>query len=256
MPKAPKPPYIPGSSKINKQLAAAKAVKPKPAPKPAAPSLSAPLPIIVAPIPDSYVRPPLPASSSATPPDDLTAALLRDPPIVLHEGKLILNPTIFAHLTKEQLDNLQILPASQALQILQSFVVAHFKAKMRKTQANKAAMARAALIRQGQPEGLAGASGTVESTPEAVSRSGTPTLAAPTAPSGLKRKAEDGPDQPGPVPVTNGSSTATFPSIQVDSSQAVGDPAPQDPDGPQAKAAKLSASSSTPRSIPSASQPA
>lgn len=100
------------------------------APRTNAPTLTAPLPIIVAPIPASYVRPIPPAS--AAPPDELTAALLKDPPIILHEGRLILNPPIFAHLTKIELDNLQTLPASEALQILQAFVVQHFKDKMRK----------------------------------------------------------------------------------------------------------------------------
>lgn len=100
------------------------------APRTNAPTLTAPLPIIVAPIPASYVRPIPPAS--AAPPDELTAALLKDPPIILHEGRLILNPPIFAHLTKVELDNLQTLPASEALQILQAFVVQHFKDKMRK----------------------------------------------------------------------------------------------------------------------------
>ena len=103
------------------------AVKPLPT---AAPSLSMPLPIVISPIPDSYVRPPPP--SSATPPDELTAALLKDPPIVLHEGKLILNPTIFAQLTAEQLGNLQKLAASRALEILQAFVVSYFKERMKR----------------------------------------------------------------------------------------------------------------------------
>ncbi|KAK4701197.1 hypothetical protein P7C70_g5039, partial [Phenoliferia sp. Uapishka_3] len=132
MPKPPKPPVAGPTKPMIK--------KPNPGPRPnnGAPSLSSPLPIIVGPIPDSYVRPTPPSTSSA-PPDDLTAALLKDPPIVLHEGKLILNPSIFAHLTKEQLDNLQVLAASAALQILQAYVVDHFKEKMRKMAALKAA---------------------------------------------------------------------------------------------------------------------
>lgn len=119
------------------------------------PSLSAPLPVVIGEIPDSYVRPPPPANNGA-PPDELTAALLKDPPIVLHEGKLILNPSIFAHLSKEQLDNLQVLPASQALQILQAYVVQHFKEKMRKMASEKADKAAREAAEKRVKEGTAG----------------------------------------------------------------------------------------------------
>ncbi|KAK4053929.1 Pre-rRNA-processing protein fhl1 [Microbotryomycetes sp. JL221] len=102
-------------------------------------SLSQPMPIVVSPLPDSYVRPPLPPTNGNNPPDELTIALLKDPPIILHEGKLILNPGIFAHLTREQINNLQTLPASNALQILQTYVVQHFKDKMKKSAQEKAA---------------------------------------------------------------------------------------------------------------------
>ncbi|GAA5920558.1 hypothetical protein JCM1841_005728 [Sporobolomyces salmonicolor] len=126
--------------------------RPSPSPAPSgstAPAASAnatlakPLPIVVAPIPDSYVRP-APPPDNGQPTDELTASLLADPPIVLHEGKLILNPGIFSHLTEDQLKNLQGLPASNALQILQAYVVQHFKEKMRKAAAEKAAKAKAA----------------------------------------------------------------------------------------------------------------
>lgn len=141
--KVPAKPPAPAKP-LKLSIAAKTVVKPKPPlPRPApGPTLTAPLPIIVAPIPASYVRPAPAPSSSSAPPDELTAALLRDPPIVLHEGKLILNPTIFRHLTQEQLDNLQVLPASQALQILQAFVVQHFKDKMKQTQLAKQAAAK------------------------------------------------------------------------------------------------------------------
>ncbi|KAM0752872.1 hypothetical protein T439DRAFT_354346 [Meredithblackwellia eburnea MCA 4105] len=92
-------------------------------------ALAAPLPIVVGPIPDSYVRP-TPSKDASTAPDDLTAALLKDPPIVLHEGKLILNPGIFESMPKERLDELQTMAASAALQILQAHVVEHFKRKL------------------------------------------------------------------------------------------------------------------------------
>lgn len=139
--KGPAGPVVPKPPKVVQPKPAVPKAKPVAAPNrlarpvQSAPSLSSPLPIIIAPIPASYVRPVPPVS--ATPPDELTAALLRDPPIVLHEGRLILNPTIFAPLTKAQLDNLQSLPASQALQILQQFVVQHFKEKMRRMAMEK-----------------------------------------------------------------------------------------------------------------------
>ncbi|KAK4054472.1 Pre-rRNA-processing protein fhl1 [Microbotryomycetes sp. JL201] len=104
---------------------------------PASSSLSQPMPIVVSPLPDSYVRPPIPPSNG-NPPDELTIALLKDPPIILHEGKLILNPGIFSHLEREQINNLQSLPASNALQILQTYVVQHFKDKMKKSAQEKA----------------------------------------------------------------------------------------------------------------------
>ncbi|SCV71947.1 BQ2448_4641 [Microbotryum intermedium] len=110
---------------------------PPPNPPSTGPALSVPLPIVVGPIPDTYVRPTPPPSSA--PPDEITAALLRDPPIVLHEGKLIINPIIFAHLSKEQIANLETLPASNALQILQAYVVQHFKEKMKRIADEKAA---------------------------------------------------------------------------------------------------------------------
>ncbi|GJN90702.1 hypothetical protein Rhopal_003716-T1 [Rhodotorula paludigena] len=96
-------------------------------------ALAKPLPIVVSLIPDSYVRPtPPPESASAAAKDDLTAALMENPPIVLHEGTLVISPEIFGNLTKSRLDELQKMPASKALQILQAQVVQHFKEKMRK----------------------------------------------------------------------------------------------------------------------------
>ncbi|KWU47237.1 hypothetical protein RHOSPDRAFT_28200 [Rhodotorula sp. JG-1b] len=84
--------------------------------------LSKPLPLVIKPIPASYVRPPPP----------LTAQLLADPPIVMHEGELILNPTIFATLPKETLDALRKLPAGKALPTLQAHVVQHLKDQLKK----------------------------------------------------------------------------------------------------------------------------
>lgn len=177
-PKPPKPPVAGPSKPVVK--------KPNPAPRPPAgtPSLSTPLPIIVGPIPDSYVRPTQTSSSAA---DDLTAALLKDPPIVLHEGKLILNPSIFAHLTKEQLDNLQVLAASAALQILQAYVVDHFKEKMRKMAAAKAASAgRTALAKAVPPASTPGVAPPVAPQPVGPPKGPSPALEATN-----KRKLDD-----------------------------------------------------------------
>ncbi|GAA5880357.1 hypothetical protein JCM16303_003911 [Sporobolomyces ruberrimus] len=169
------------SGAVPPKSSSAKSTKPKaPAPTPASTSsagsstpgnaaLSKPLPIVVGPIPDSYVRPVPPKTAANNPHDEVTAALLADPPIVLHEGKIILNPGIFAHLTKEQLDNFQAIPASKALQILQAFVVQYFKDKMRRAAAEKARAAKAAaaaastgLSNGAGDAGNAGQSGIVE----------------------------------------------------------------------------------------------
>lgn len=47
-----------------------------------------------------------------------TSPHLPTPPIVLHENTLILNPTIFGHLTTEQLKGLETLGAQKALEII------------------------------------------------------------------------------------------------------------------------------------------
>ncbi|GAA6001417.1 hypothetical protein JCM10207_006656 [Rhodosporidiobolus poonsookiae] len=124
--------------------AARSAASPAPSSASAAnPQLAKPLPIVICPIPDSYVHTPRPPDNGQ-PPDELTATLLRDPPIVMHEGKLILNPTIFASLPAERLEALQKAPAQTALQALQAYVVQHFKDKMRKAALEKAALEKAA----------------------------------------------------------------------------------------------------------------
>jgi len=50
---------------------------------------------------------------------------------VLHENTLILNPTIFGHLTSEQLKGLETLGAQKALEILQGYIVRFLKEKIR-----------------------------------------------------------------------------------------------------------------------------
>ncbi|KAG8978504.1 Pre-rRNA-processing protein fhl1 [Tulasnella sp. JGI-2019a] len=54
-------------------------------------------------------------------PSDSPSSYVDGPPITLHNGSLILNPTIFAGLTKEQLDELQKLKAAKALEILTGY---------------------------------------------------------------------------------------------------------------------------------------
>ncbi|GAA5941187.1 hypothetical protein JCM3775_006644 [Rhodotorula graminis] len=106
-----------------------------PAPQSAAAQaqLSKPLPIVISALPASFVPPtPPPESTSAAATDELTASLLANPPIVLHEGKLILRPEIFAaSLSGARLAELQKMPASAVLPVLQAHVVQHFKDKLR-----------------------------------------------------------------------------------------------------------------------------
>ncbi|KAI0047314.1 hypothetical protein FA95DRAFT_1268135 [Auriscalpium vulgare] len=73
------------------------------------------LPIIVGTVPASH-----PSSSTASP-----------PPIVLHENTLILNPTVFSHLTPPQLKELEALGAQKALEILHGHIVRFLKERIR-----------------------------------------------------------------------------------------------------------------------------
>ena len=82
------------------------------------------IPIIVGPVPDSYVPPPTGELTTS-------ASHLPTPPIVLHENTLILNPTIFGHLTSEQLKGLETLGAQKALEILQGYIVRFLKERIR-----------------------------------------------------------------------------------------------------------------------------
>ena len=60
---------------------------------------------------------------------------LETPPIAHHQGKLYLSPSVFGHLSQDQLRHIEGLGAQQALQVLQSYLVTHLKAKMRKAKA-------------------------------------------------------------------------------------------------------------------------
>lgn len=50
---------------------------------------------------------------------------------MLHENQLILNPTIFSHLTPEQLRELEALGAQKALEILQGHIVRFLKERIK-----------------------------------------------------------------------------------------------------------------------------
>lgn len=101
------------------------------APQPPAPSAPAAIPatvripIIVGPVPESHVP------SSSTELSSSASAHLPTPPIVLHENTLILNPTIFGHLTADQLKGLEALGAQKALEILQGYIVRFLKERIR-----------------------------------------------------------------------------------------------------------------------------
>lgn len=73
------------------------------------------VPILVGPVPASH-----PSASS----NDAQ-------PIVLHENQLILNPTIFSHLTPAQLRELEALGAQKALEILQGHIVRFLKERIK-----------------------------------------------------------------------------------------------------------------------------
>jgi hypothetical protein len=64
--------------------------------------------------------------------------ILDGPPLVVDEGTIILNPSIFSHLTPDQLKHLQSLGAQQTLQILQAYIVQHLREKLRQQGANGA----------------------------------------------------------------------------------------------------------------------
>lgn len=85
------------------------------------------LPIIVAPLPESYDSSSAAAALASSP----AAAILSSPPMVVHEGTLILNPTVFSHLTSERLKELEQMGTQKALETLQGDVARFLKAKMR-----------------------------------------------------------------------------------------------------------------------------
>jgi forkhead box protein K len=109
------------------------------------------LPIIVGPVPASHPS----AASSDVQGTNSATSHLSTPPIVLHENQLILNPTIFSHLTPAQLRELEALGAQKALEILQGHIVRFLKERI-KTEGRTRGRGRAKRMR-GAASGSAGA---------------------------------------------------------------------------------------------------
>ncbi|GAA5828894.1 hypothetical protein JCM11251_005911 [Rhodosporidiobolus azoricus] len=258
---APAPGPAPPPAKFAAAAAASPAVtpgsaRPSPSPAPTASTSSAPantalnkpLPIVVGPIPASYVRPtqpPQPSGGAAT--DELTTALLKDPPIVLHEGTLILNPVIFAHLTEEQLGELRKKPASVVLAGLQKEVVAHFKEKMRRAAMEKAQRekkaAKGAKVKKGSKASKAAAAAAVGS--GAASSSASPSIPPVSpAPSSAAAPTPSPAAPPAPIPVGIATkapkSKRARPSDAIDLYSTSGSAAASSAAPPPAKVAKMS----------------
>lgn len=83
------------------------------------------VPLIVGPPPS------LPSSSAST-----SSSSPESDPIVLRAGVLYLDPSVFSHLTPEQLKELEALGAMKAIEILKGYIVNYFKAK-KKVEAGK-----------------------------------------------------------------------------------------------------------------------
>ena len=83
------------------------------------------IPIVIGSVPSA-------SSSNSSPPSTSSSPThLSTPPIVLHDNTLILNPSVFSHLTPEQLKELEALGAQKALEILQSYIVRFLKERIR-----------------------------------------------------------------------------------------------------------------------------
>ncbi|KAF8529218.1 hypothetical protein BU17DRAFT_73384 [Hysterangium stoloniferum] len=97
------------------------------------PATSVSLPIIIAPLPESYHS----SAAAAALASSSASAILTTPPMVVHEGTLILNPTVFSHITPERLKELEQMGAQKALETLQVDVVRFLKTKMRSEGGNR-----------------------------------------------------------------------------------------------------------------------
>lgn len=110
------------------------------------------LPIIVGPVPAAHPS----AASNDAQGTNSAASHLSTPPIVLHENQLILNPTIFSHLTPTQLRELEALGAQKALEILQGHIVRFLKERI-KTEGRARGRGRGGKRTRGAVPGSAGA---------------------------------------------------------------------------------------------------
>ncbi|KIP07722.1 hypothetical protein PHLGIDRAFT_89212 [Phlebiopsis gigantea 11061_1 CR5-6] len=102
-----------------------------PAPPPATLAPSAVTPQASSSIPPIPTSVRLPIVIGPVPPSSPEASNSDPKPIVLHQNTLILNPTIFSHLTPQQLRDLEALGAQKALEILQGYIVRFYKEKLR-----------------------------------------------------------------------------------------------------------------------------
>jgi len=153
------------------------------------------IPIIVGPVPDSYVPSPTTELSASTSPH------LPTPPIVLHENTLILNPTIFGHLTGEQLKGLEMLGAQKALEILQGYIVRFLKERIR-TESGKGRGRGGAGVR-GRGRGRGGPSGSGAGRPQVKAEAEDGNVKQP-APTSLQPTAIPNPLQPAKAPPGEG----------------------------------------------------
>lgn len=153
--------------------AAASAAGPAPAassPAPASASTSAAggssrVPILIAPLPASYLKPaPTREPNAMLDPNGF-------PPIAIHEGRMYLSPPIFSTLTAQQLSNLQSIETKQALNILQAFVVNYFKVELKKRKkAEKAAAAAASASGTPAKSQTPGTKRPAEGTPDGANK--------------------------------------------------------------------------------------
>jgi forkhead box protein K len=128
------------------------------APTAAGPSSIPPLdpsirvPIVVGPLPASYVAPRASAGAGTEP--------FKTPPIVLHENTLILDPAVFAPLGAARLRELEALGAQRALEALQVYIVGFLKERMRgaaRSRARGKARGKGRVAGGGAREGAIGA---------------------------------------------------------------------------------------------------
>ena len=124
-------PVVPASlSKPATSSSTTSATPAAPEAKPAMPRI----PLVVG-IPPNAERQQAAAKGKGTP--GSIESLLETPPIAHHQGKLYLSPTVFGHLTSDQLKHIEGLGAQQALQVLQTYLVTHLKEKLKKTATSK-----------------------------------------------------------------------------------------------------------------------